>query len=153
MHELTAEQSYEILDAAEVAHLGVIADGDPYVTPVSFVRKGDKLVMRTADGMRLQALRENPRACLEVSVVDAATGDWKSVIAWGDVSEIQDEVAEAEAVGLFFEKYKRVEGPMTVWTVPELLPGTAVVLRLQISRMSGRSSGTGVSRSTRPGRL
>lgn len=153
MLNLTREECERLLDSVDVGHIAVISDGEPYVTPISFVRKADRLVMRTGWGKRMTALQRNPRASFEVSRVDPDTGDWESVVIRGVVSEVHDDVAEAEAVALLLEKYRRLIGPVTAWTVPELLPGTAVVLRLVIEEMTGRSSGTGISRSMRPGRL
>jgi nitroimidazol reductase NimA-like FMN-containing flavoprotein (pyridoxamine 5'-phosphate oxidase superfamily) len=142
-----------VIDAVDVGHIAVVDDDMPYVTPISFVRKADRIVMRTAPGRRIDVLRNNPRVCFEVSNVDPETGDWESVIVFGTVSEVHDDVAEAEAVALLLEKYRKLIGPVTAWTVPELLPGSAIVLRLEIEQMTGRSSGTGISRRMRPGRL
>jgi nitroimidazol reductase NimA-like FMN-containing flavoprotein (pyridoxamine 5'-phosphate oxidase superfamily) len=153
MLNLSREESFRLLDEVDVGHIAVVADGQPYVTPISFVRRADRLIMRTAQGKRLDALRVDPRACFEVSEVDPETGDWESVVVNGTVSEIHDDVAEAEAVALLLEKYRRLIGPVTAWTVPELLPGAAVVLRLAMTEVTGRSSGSGLSRSMRPGRL
>jgi nitroimidazol reductase NimA-like FMN-containing flavoprotein (pyridoxamine 5'-phosphate oxidase superfamily) len=153
MENSSREESYRLLDNVDIGHVAVIADGAPYVTPISFVRKADRIIMRTAPGRRLDALQQNPRACLEVSAVDPETGDWESVVVFGNVTEVHDDVAEAEAVALLLEKYRRLIGPVTSWTVPELLPGSAVVLRLSIEEITGRSSGSGVSRQMRPGRL
>ena len=153
MLNLTREECERLLDSIDVGHIAVLSDGEPYVTPISFVRKADRLIMRTGWGKRLAALQRHPKASFEVSRVDPETGDWESVVITGTVSEVHDDMAEAEAVALLLEKYKRLIGPVTAWTVPELLPGTALVLRLQIEEMAGRSSGSGINRSMRPGRL
>jgi nitroimidazol reductase NimA-like FMN-containing flavoprotein (pyridoxamine 5'-phosphate oxidase superfamily) len=152
MRDLTREESLDLLDRAEVAHVAVIADGEPYVSPISFVRHGEELMLRTGPGRRLDALRHNPLICLEVTEVDDV-GGWMSVIVSGRARRIDDEMGEAHAVRLLLEKYKELEGPVTQWTVPELLPGTAAVLVISMDRLSGRGSGSGPERQTRPGRL
>lgn len=153
MDELSLEECHQILDGAAVAHIAVIADDEPYVTPISFVRIEDRLLLRTATGRRLDAVRENPRVCIEVSEVDEATGDWRSVIVWGRASVVDDPTVEVDTVTRMLEKYRLYEGPVTAWSQPELFPGTAVVVVVPIERISGRTSGSGLQPKTRPGRL
>ena len=153
MEDISDQECHRILDAAEVAHFSVIDGDKPYVSPISYVRHENQLMMRKTGGKRLDAVRVNPKVCVEVSEVDADTGDWRSVIVTGVASEVRDELGEATAVQLLLEKHRRLEGPVTAWTVPELLPGSAVVPAVSIDEMTGRSSGSGFSRKTRPGRL
>ena len=74
MDTLSREESFELLDTSLVAHIGFISDDSPYVTPMSYVRDGDRLLFRTEAGKKLDALRSNPAVCVEVSVFDDQTG-------------------------------------------------------------------------------
>lgn len=153
MKEMTRHECDEVLDQVEVAHIGVIDGDEPYVSPISLVRSGNLILLRTAPGRRLDAIRRHPKVSLEATIVDAATGDWMSVIVSGVATEVNDPVLESEAVARLLQKYDRFHGPMTAWAVPELLPGEAVVLSIRMERVTGRSSGSGHARSARPGRL
>ena len=90
MQELTETEARDLLERAEVAHLGVIADGEPYVTAVSFVISGNLFLFRTGPGRRLRAIESGSPVCVEVSEYDSETGDWASVVAVGPGSVIAD---------------------------------------------------------------
>ena len=83
MQDLTETEARDLLERADVAHLGVIADGEPYVTAVSFVISGNLFLFRTGPGRRLRAIENGSPVCVEVSEYDSETGDWASVLAVG----------------------------------------------------------------------
>jgi nitroimidazol reductase NimA-like FMN-containing flavoprotein (pyridoxamine 5'-phosphate oxidase superfamily) len=70
MRDLTWDRCRDLLAEARLAHIAVISDDEPYVSPVSFVLVGDAICIRTGEGKRVDALRQNPRACVEVSEFD-----------------------------------------------------------------------------------
>lgn len=151
MNDLTPERCRDLLSQATVGHLAVISDGDPYVSPISFVMLDEAICIRTGSGRRVEALRTNPRACFEVSAFDEATGDWESVIVWGDAEFVEDNTRTREVIMAFLEKYRDVLGsPLNPGSV---LPEQDVVIRIPIDRSAGRSSGSYFSVRSRPGRL
>lgn len=153
MNELTAAECWTLLDAAEVASIAVVDEGEPYVTPMSFVQRGDTIFFRTGPGRRLEAIRNHPRVSLNLYAVNGETGDWHSVNVWGDAEIVHDDELEAEVIALFLDKYRPYAGPPASWGAPELVPGSAVVVRVTIDAISGRSSGSAFGPKTRPGRL
>ena len=154
MKELSHQEAERIFDEAGVAHIGVISRGQPYVTPISFVRDGDVLWMRCGPGRRADALVENDRVCVEVAITDASVAEeWQSAIAFGTASVVQDPGEVAHAVGLLLEKYRDPDTPPISWATPDLPPGSAVVLRVEVDEMSARSSGGGHEPEARPGRI
>jgi nitroimidazol reductase NimA-like FMN-containing flavoprotein (pyridoxamine 5'-phosphate oxidase superfamily) len=149
VQELTENEAKELLERAEVAHLGVIADGEPYVTAVSFVISGNLFLFRTGPGRRLKAIESGSPVCVEVSEYDSETGDWASVVAVGPGSVIADTALEAGTVDALHAKYRKViESSVTV----EAAAGS-VAVAVMLGRMSGRSSGKAWAPRTRPGRL
>ncbi|MDX1691253.1 MAG: pyridoxamine 5'-phosphate oxidase family protein, partial [Acidimicrobiia bacterium] len=82
MDELSIEQSERILAEQRVAHLGLVDDGEPYVTPLSYVVLDGDVYYRTGPGRRHDALASDPRVCVEVTRNDDA--GWVSVIFWGE---------------------------------------------------------------------
>jgi nitroimidazol reductase NimA-like FMN-containing flavoprotein (pyridoxamine 5'-phosphate oxidase superfamily) len=62
---------HQLLDAALVAHVAVVDDGQPFVLPVGFARDGDRLIIHGSNASRLfRALAAGAPTCLTVTVVD-----------------------------------------------------------------------------------
>lgn len=153
MDELTHVECLQLLDEELVGHLGVVDGGTPYVTPVSYVRHESDLYFRTGPGRRLDVLRSNPSVCFEASSFDVEGGEWRSVVVWGDVTGVTDDETESLAVDLLLEKYRSYVSWIGMSGSAESLPGLSVVMRLPMEVVTGRSSGSGFSPRTRPGRL
>lgn len=151
MNELTQEQCRELVEQSSIAHLAVISEGEPYVTPISYVIVGDALCIRTEPGRRIRALKENPRVCVEVSHYDDATGDWESVVMWGDAEFVDDPGETQEVVAAFFDKYRDVLG--SPLNPGQVLPYDGVTIKIPIGLAAGRTSGSYFSVRSRPGRL
>ncbi|HEX2369549.1 MAG TPA: pyridoxamine 5'-phosphate oxidase family protein [Acidimicrobiia bacterium] len=149
MQELTETEARDLMERAEVAHLGVIADGEPYVTAVSFVISGNLFLFRTGPGRRLKAIESGSPVCVEVSEYDSETGDWASVVAVGPGSVIADAALESGTVDALYAKYRKViESSLTLETAVG-----SVAVAVMMGRISGRSSGKAWAPRTRPGRL
>ena len=154
MEQISSEEAREVLESAPVAHLGMILDGAPYVTPMSYVLDGDTILFRTMPGQKLTALRTSPRVCMEVSIYDDDSGDWVSVIVTGDAREVSDDALKNTAISHLFRKYEKVMGsPLSRSPGPQPIGGLPTVVAVSIDEMSGMSSGRGWTRRTRPGRL
>jgi nitroimidazol reductase NimA-like FMN-containing flavoprotein (pyridoxamine 5'-phosphate oxidase superfamily) len=149
MTALDAARCREVLDRARVAHIAQIAGGEPYVTPMSFVMLEGDLVFRTAPGQRVEALRADPRVCIEVTVI-AADESWESVVLRGRARLDDDPTREAAVVAALLAKYHS-DSPLA-YATPEALPAERQVVTIQIDEVSGRTSGSGPE-TTRPGRL
>ena len=52
-------EALDFLEHEMVAHVGVIDDGKPYVTPMSFALDGRRLLFRTKPGRRFEAIESN----------------------------------------------------------------------------------------------
>src|SRR5690606_21128950 len=100
---------------------------------------------------RVEALRENPRVCLTVSHYDQSSGDWESVILWGDAEFVEDPRTSQEIITAFFEKYRNVLG--SPLNPAQQLPKEGVEIRIPVDIAAGRSSGSIFSVRSRPGRL
>jgi nitroimidazol reductase NimA-like FMN-containing flavoprotein (pyridoxamine 5'-phosphate oxidase superfamily) len=167
MEPLPPSRITQLLDAAKFAHVAVVSGGDPYVSPLSFVRHEDVLYFRCTPGERVDALRERPRASVSVVEFDDATGAWESVLVRGDVHFIDDDLTEDAIVVLFLDKYRDYtsalgSGPRLHtfddagigWIgTAEVAPGAAVLFGLDMREVSGRTSGRWMTPGTRPGRL
>jgi nitroimidazol reductase NimA-like FMN-containing flavoprotein (pyridoxamine 5'-phosphate oxidase superfamily) len=153
MDTLTQDQCRELLEQQHVAHIGVITEEGPYVTPISYVFLENRLAFRTAPGRRTEAIEVDPRVSVETSRYDAATGDWSSVIVHGTASVIRNDPArEQVVVDALFDKYR--DAYDNLLSLPAGMgPGTRFVVVIEVHEMSGRSSGGFLQPRTRPGRL
>lgn len=154
MHELNPEECRALLANGEVAHVAVIADGEPYVTPVSYVMVGGDLFFRTGEGRRLHAIRASERVCVEVCRTDPGAAHWDSVVAWGKPEVIADEQLAADVATNLLEKYRPlIPSPLAFsWAPPGGSRGAATV-RIALDTLSGRASSGGFGPEMRPGRL
>ncbi len=154
MESLTREESYEILVSEPVAHLGVISNGAPYVTPMSFVVADDRVRFRTMAGRKLDAIRTNPAVSIEVSRYDEETGAWVSVIVEGNARLVDDDESRQETIALLFAKYEKVIGsPLSGGGGLLPLGGHPYVIEVLIDRIAGMTSSRGMSVRTKPGRM
>ncbi len=152
MEELSRDRAVELLTSEAVAHVATAAGGEPYVTPISFVVLGDELLFRTTSGRRLDALKANPRVCIEASRTDE-DGSWESVLVWGDARIVDDPYREADVVAALLAKYHQASEGLFSTGGGRPFDPKPVVVAVPLSEVSGRSSGAGLNPRTRPGRL
>jgi hypothetical protein len=154
MEPLAREQAFDLLGREPVAHLGVILDGEPWVYPMSFVVDGDRILFRTLAGAKLDAIRANPRVCVEVSSFDAETGNWESAIVRGTARFVDSDQDRQSVIAQLFDKYATVMGsPMSAGGGLMPLGGQPYVIEVPIEEISGMSSDGGFRIRTKPGRL
>jgi nitroimidazol reductase NimA-like FMN-containing flavoprotein (pyridoxamine 5'-phosphate oxidase superfamily) len=153
MDPLTELEAREFLSEAKVAHIGVVSNGVPYVSPMSYVLDGNRILFRTKPGRRFEALIANPTVSIEVSRFDDASGDWMSVIVEGQAVERTDTETTTRAVELLLEKYEKVLGSPLSRSGFQAMATFPHVVEVAIDEISGMASGRGLSFPTRPGRL
>jgi len=153
MESLTSSAVARLLENEPVAHIGVVADGAPYVTPISFVWKDEALWFRTLPGRRLDAIVENPNLSCELSRFVIDTGHWESVIVDGTAELMEDDPELEDAImNAIRAKYRRITR-MALDLPPDVLPNVGVIIKVTPQRVSGRGSGSGFSGPELPGRL
>lgn len=153
MERLDRHEAIQILQSAPVAHLGIIDGDEPYVTPMSFVLSGDHILFRTMPGRKLDALRQSPAVCINVTIFDETTGDWSSVIVKGEAHEVDEDDLKTTTVALLLRKYESVMGSPLSSAGIRPLNGPPTFVAVRIDEISGMSSGRGLAARTRPGRL
>ncbi len=150
---ISTEEAFAVLQAAPVAHLGVVVEGDPYVTPMSFVVDGQRILFRTLPGRKLEGLRAHPSVCIEASRYDESTGDWVSVVVRGTARVADDEATGQATIDGLMTKYRKVLGSALQAGGIHPVVGLPYVVEVTIDEISGLSSGRGFGVRTRPGRL
>jgi nitroimidazol reductase NimA-like FMN-containing flavoprotein (pyridoxamine 5'-phosphate oxidase superfamily) len=154
MEDLTPVRCHSLLEDGYVGHLGVIDGDDPYVTPLSYVVVDGRVCFRTGPGRRAAALTANPRVCFEVSRYDDATGDWESVILWGEAAAIEEDRLIQQVIAALLAKYEDALGSPLTHGAPGPGPQASDLhFSIPIESVSGRSSGSFFGVRSRPGRL
>jgi nitroimidazol reductase NimA-like FMN-containing flavoprotein (pyridoxamine 5'-phosphate oxidase superfamily) len=153
MESVTREEALAILADQPVAHLGILIDGAPYVTPMSYVFDGERILFRTMPGKKLDGIRANPAVCVETADFNPDTGAWVSVIVRGTARLVDDPDTRRDVVARLYEKYEKVMGsPLSGGS--GLMPlSNPYVVEVPIDEITGMSSGRGIRVRTKPGRL
>ena len=153
MQPLSDAEARAFLEAAPGAHIGIIADGEPYVTPMSFVVDRNRILLRTKPGRRLEAIKANPAVSIEASSYDDETGWWSSVIIRGKAFVTTDKETTQVTVEGLLRKYEKVLGSPLSRGVMQPIASFPHVLEVEIEEITGMTSGGPFGPWTRPGRL
>lgn len=125
---LTSAECWRLLRRTGVGRLATAARGTADVYPVNFVVDGSDLLIRTAAGVKLEQILEEPHVALEIDGHDAS-GYW-SVVVRG-VAEL--DVASGEARDVL--TWNRADGATTVRIRATAVSGR----RLERARFDGPS--------------
>lgn len=91
---LNSRQIEQVLHSEVIGRIGCLDRGRVYVVPITYVYDGTSVYGHSVDGVKLRAMRADPRVCFEVEQVDNLA-NWRSVIAWGTFEELRNQDAEA----------------------------------------------------------
>ena len=105
---------FPILDAAFIAHIAYVIDGQPFVTPTAFWREGRTLYWHGSAASRmLRFQEEGVPACVAVTHLDglvmARSGfhhsiNYRSVMAFGMAKLVSEPVEEERQLDLFIDR-------------------------------------------------
>ncbi|HEX8795159.1 MAG TPA: pyridoxamine 5'-phosphate oxidase family protein [Polyangiaceae bacterium] len=126
--ELDREQIDQVLRSEDIGRLGCIADGWPYVVPVTYVYDGGSVYVHSGYGLKLRAMRENPRVCLEVEQI-RSEANWRTVVVRGRFDELSSE-EEDRALAMLTTRLTRTEASETA----RLVQHDDIVRREEIHR-------------------
>ena len=108
------ESVFAILDAGLVAHIGYVIDGQPYVTPTAYWRRGRRLYWHGSSASRmLRAQKDGMQVCVTVSLLDglvvARSGfhhsiNYRAVMAFGRARIVEDATEKEAELDYFVER-------------------------------------------------
>lgn len=106
---------YDILDAAMVAHIAYVIDGQPYCTPTGFWREDDRLYWHGSSASRMiRAQAQGLPVCVTATHLDAIvlarsgfhhSVNYRSVMAFGTARLVADEAEKAQALDGFVDRF------------------------------------------------
>ncbi len=140
---------HALLARGDVGYLGTAADGQPFVTPLSYWFDGTRIYFHGANhGRAKENMRQNPRVCFTVAergrylpakkAMDFGV-EYDGVMVFGSVRWVETDAEKTTALNGLLEKYfphlKAAEDYRPI--VPSELPPTAV-FAIEIEEMSGK---------------
>ncbi|TDQ81057.1 hypothetical protein A8950_2927 [Dongia mobilis] len=141
---------FPILDAAFIAHVGYVIDGQPYVTPTAFWREGRVLYWHGSAASRMLRFQEaGVPACVTVTHLDglvlARSGfhhsiNYRSVMAFGTARLVADPAEEARQLDLFVDRlYPGRRGEIRGNEKQELKGTTVIMMEIEEASAKTRS--------------
>jgi nitroimidazol reductase NimA-like FMN-containing flavoprotein (pyridoxamine 5'-phosphate oxidase superfamily) len=141
IHELTDEECAAVLERTSLGRLGYTEGTQPFIVPTFFAfdREANRVFAFSHVGRKIEAMRVNPRVCLEVEDIHD-NGRWTTVLAIGRFREIGRDERDLDT---------RLHAERLLQRRPEWwLPGAArvasrehdrtLVYEISINRLSGR---------------
>ena len=122
-----------ILREGTLGRLGCIASDWPYVVPVNYYFDGKDIYIHTLPGKKLDALRANPRVCLQVDEIKDPY-NWRSVIAYGTFEEVSSEETRENVLTKLYSKLPHMT-PVESRLVKGMT-GT-IVFRIKVEELTG----------------
>ncbi len=143
---------FGILDAAIVAHIAYVIDGQPYVTPTSFWRDGATLYWHGSSASRMiRAHGAGQKVCVTVMLMDGLvlarspfnhSINYRSVMAFGATHAIADPIDKAALLDRFMRRYFPARLETLRQTTPKELMATGVIA-MEIEEASAKIAASG----------
>lgn len=137
MTTLNEIEARKVLQSARVARLGCIVNGEPYVVPISCHLEDDCLYSHSLPGLKIWALRENPRACVQADEIESDL-HWRSAIAFGKFEEITKSNEREEILTRLLRKFPMLTPVESAIAVDASAP-QVIVFQIRIERLTGVS--------------
>ncbi|MBD3279046.1 MAG: pyridoxamine 5'-phosphate oxidase family protein [Candidatus Aegiribacteria sp.] len=140
------EELRRIMEKASVCHLGMCRSGRPYVVPMCYGYRGDRIYFHCAsEGQKLEIMDQNPHVCFQmecdVSVVESSKAcgwsmDYNSVTGFGRLRRARS--AEEKRIGLqaIMKHYSGRDN----WKLKDQQVESTTVLVLEVEEMTGKDS-------------
>ena len=134
---LNNQEARKVLQSGRVARLGCIVNGEPYIVPINYNFENDCLYSHSLPGTKINALRENPRACVQVDEIESDL-HWRSAIAFGSFEEVTKPNEREEILTRLLRKFPMLTPVESAIAVDASTP-QVIVFRIRIDRLTGVS--------------
>ncbi|MDO9708676.1 pyridoxamine 5'-phosphate oxidase family protein [Paracraurococcus lichenis] len=145
---------HAILDAAMIAHIAYVIDGQPYCTPTAFWREGDTLYWHGSSASRmLRAQKGGLPVCLTVTHLDSLvlarcgfnhSVDYRSAMCFGTARILEDAAEKARALDAMIDRFYPGRAQELRQSTAQELKATTVIA-MEIEEASGKVRSKGVA--------
>lgn len=132
---LNEVESMTLLGRAHVARLGCIVDGGPYVIPINYYFADGCIYSHSLPGQKISALRENPKACVQVDEVESDL-QWRSVLVFGNYEEIIKPDERSDILNKLLQRFPLLT-PVESAIAKDAGYPVVIVYRIRIDRITG----------------
>ena len=132
---LVEEEARALLSACRIGRLGCIDNSEPYVVPINYVFEDESIYSHSLPGQKIEALRANPRACLQVDEIENDF-NWRSAIAYGNFDEIRTPGERRSILGKLLARFPLLTPVESVMAQDACAPDT-VIFRIRVGRITG----------------
>jgi nitroimidazol reductase NimA-like FMN-containing flavoprotein (pyridoxamine 5'-phosphate oxidase superfamily) len=144
---------HAILDAAMIAHIAYVIDGQPYCTPTAFWREGEHLYWHGSSASRmLRNQKAGLPVCLTVTHLDSLvlarcgfnhSVDYRSAMCFGTAQIIDDPEQKARALDAMIDRFYPGRNAELRQSTAQELKAT-MVIGMEIEQASGKIRAKGV---------
>jgi nitroimidazol reductase NimA-like FMN-containing flavoprotein (pyridoxamine 5'-phosphate oxidase superfamily) len=137
----------DIMEKATFCRIAMCDDNKPYVVSVNFGIDNNILYVHSApEGRKIEVLKKNNNVCIEMDIDHeieiakrpcASTTKFRSVIAFGEASFINDMEKKREALNVILSHYSD-EGP---FAFRERQLNRMLVIKIELDEITGKKSG------------
>jgi nitroimidazol reductase NimA-like FMN-containing flavoprotein (pyridoxamine 5'-phosphate oxidase superfamily) len=138
MKTLSEDEGRALLSTRGIGRLGCVADGEPYVVPISYVFDEGSVYSHSLPGRKIEALRAHQRACLQVDDIKSEF-EWRSVIAFGNFEEIRAPSERRSILDKLLARFPLLTPVESV--APDASEPNSIVFRIRIDRITGVAEG------------
>lgn len=131
------DEAYAVLDAGQIAHVGFVVDGQPFVIPMLYARLGDTVLLHGSVGSRLlRHLASGAPVCLSVTHLDGwvlarshfnHSANYRSVVVFGTARTVDEPERKASALLHLVDALLPGRAADTRPADPQELAGTSLV--------------------------
>lgn len=139
---MTRQACVDVLKRTRTARLACAHEGQPYITPMSFVYDGDCLYSFSTVGQKITWMRANPLVCVEMDEL-VSPQEWKTVVVLGRYEELPNAAGDDELRSYAYALLRR----RPLWWEPGYVktivggkerPLEFLYFRIHIDQMTGR---------------
>ena len=133
INQLGERESRALLRGEATGRLGCSDHGKPYIVPVHYLFDNDYVYVQSPPGHKIDVLRDNPNACLQVDEV-RDDAHWRSVLAFGLYEEVKD-MKERERV--LADMFKRWPRTTEVESQTKKAAPDTIIFRIRVTDITG----------------
>ena len=132
---LSDAEAFEVIKTGKIGRLGCVDKDEPYVVPINYLVDERSIYSHSLPGKKIDAMRTNPRACLQVDQIDDDF-HWRSAIAFGNFEEIDRPKDRREILVKLLSRFPQLT-PVESMIARDAAPPNSIVFRIVVDRVTG----------------